>query len=84
MTDSSPKDQSQTDIRLRTMLSSWHQSPRYRSAALTRHRSRAVKLASHTDLDQELKEPRYAEWKLVVVTLLVLTFLDYLFLPHLH
>jgi hypothetical protein len=83
MTGSSPKDQSQMDIRLRTILSSWHQNPRYRAVALTRYRSQPVKLASHTDLDRELKGPRYAEWKWVVITLLVLTFLDYLFLPHL-
>jgi hypothetical protein len=54
MTDSTRRDQSWTAIRLRTILTSWHQNSRYRSIALTLHQP-TVKLASQTDLNLELK-----------------------------
>ena len=43
MTGSTRRDRSLADIRLRTILTSWHQNSRYRSAALTLRRSQPVK-----------------------------------------
>jgi hypothetical protein len=80
----SPKDHGRADSRLRTILSSWHQSPRYRSVALTQHRNRPVKLASEKDLDRELKPQRHVEWKWFLITLLVFAIIDHLCLPHLR
>jgi hypothetical protein len=79
MTGSTRRDRSLADIRLRTILTSWHQNSRYRSIALTLHRSQSVKLASQTDLNLELKEPRFAElWRWFLIPLIVLTVVDYL------
>ena len=59
MTDFRPSDQgwAKADIRLRATLSSWHQSPRYRTEAATRHRSGSVRPSSHSDLNREVRRP---------------------------
>jgi hypothetical protein len=71
------------DIRLRAILSSWHQSRRYRSKAVKQHRSHPVRPSSQTDLNQEFKNPR-SEWRWFLIPLLVFIIIDYLYLPILH
>jgi hypothetical protein len=74
-------DPPQTDNRLRTILSSWHLSPRYRSEALTQRRKQPVPSARQTDLNREFKEGwRVTGWQWFVVPLVVLTIIDFFYL----
>jgi hypothetical protein len=86
MTDFRPTDQgwAKADIRLRAILSSWHQSPRYRTEAATRHRSGSVRPSSHSDLSREFGRPRHTEWQWFLIPLLVLVVTDYLSLLYLR
>jgi hypothetical protein len=72
MTDSRPTDQKsgvRADIRLRAILSSWHQSRGFRSVAATHYRRRAVRNASQTDLNREFKKQRHADWRWFLISL---------------
>jgi hypothetical protein len=71
-------DPRQADNRLRTILSSWHLSPRYRSEALTQHHLRPVPSSHWKELDRELKEP--AVWKWSLFSLIGFTIIDFLWL----
>jgi hypothetical protein len=71
------------DNRLRAILSSWHRSARYRSEALKRHQRRPVPSARQTELNREFKEAqRFSEWQSFLVSLIVLTIIDYFYLQH--
>jgi hypothetical protein len=62
-------DPRQADNRLRTILSSWHLSPRYRSEALTQHHVRPVPSSHWRELDRELKETgHFAVWQWFLVS----------------
>jgi len=81
MSDPRPTDQglARADIRLRTILSSWYQSSRYRPAGVTHRRSHAVRNASQTDLNREFKKPRHTEWPWSLIALLVFIVIDCLY-----
>ena len=78
MIEPRPSDQglARADIRLRTILSSWYQSSRYRPAAVTH---RPVRNASQTDLNREFKKPRHTEWPSFLIALLVFIVTDFLY-----
>jgi len=71
-------DPHQADNRLRTILSSWHLSPRYRSEALTQHHLRPVPSSHWKQLDRELKEP--AVWQGFLFSLIGFTIIDFFWL----
>jgi hypothetical protein len=66
-----------TDTRLRAMLTSWHKSRRYRSEDQA---PRPVRATRQTELNREFKKVRYREWPWFLITLLVLTILDFFYL----
>jgi hypothetical protein len=81
MTDPPPTEQgfASADTRLRTILSSWYQSSRYRPAAVTHgRRSHPVRNASQTDLKREFKKPRHSDWASFLTALLFFIVIDYL------
>jgi hypothetical protein len=74
-------DPRQVDNRLRAILSSWRQSPRYRSEALTEHQARPVPSSHWRDLDRELKDTaRFAVWQWFLFSLIGFTIIDFLWL----
>jgi hypothetical protein len=81
MIDPRPSDQglARADIRLRTILSFWHQRSRYRPAAVTHRRSQPIRNARQTDLNREFKEPRHTEWRSFLIALLVFIVIDFLY-----
>jgi hypothetical protein len=68
----------QADNRLRTILSSWHLKPRYRSEALTQHYVRPVPSSHWRELDRELKET--AVWQWFLFSMIGFTIIDFLWL----
>ena len=74
-------DPLQDDNRLRTILSSWRRSPRYRSEALTQLRV-PVPSSRWRELDRELKEDtgRFADWQLFLFSLIGFTIIDFFWL----
>jgi hypothetical protein len=76
-----PTDQglARADIRLRTILSSWYQSSRYRPAAATHRRSHPIRNASQTDLNREFRKPRRTEWPSFLIALLVFIVIDFIY-----
>jgi hypothetical protein len=65
------------DNRLRAILSSWYRRPRYRSE--TQHPP--VPSSRQTELNREFKEgPRFIGWQWFLVSLSVLTIIDFFYL----
>ena len=77
-----PTDQgwAKAEVRLRAILSSWHQSRRYRPEA-SQYRNNPVRSSRQTDLNREFKKPRYTEWQWFLIPLLAFTVIDYLCFP---
>jgi len=74
-------DPRQADNRLRTILSSWHLGPRYRSEALTQHHVRPVPSSHGMALDRELKETgRFAVWQWFLFSLIGFMIIDFFWL----
>jgi hypothetical protein len=74
-------DPLQTNFRLRAILASWYQSPRYRSEASTQDRNHPVPSARQTELNREFKEGWwFTGWQWFVVPLFVLTIIDFFYL----
>jgi len=74
-------DPRQADNRLRTILSSWHLSPRYRSEALAQYRVRPVPSSHWRELDRELNETRrFAVWQWFLFSLTGFTIFDFFWL----
>ena len=81
MIDSDPAKRNGSDIRLRSILSSWHQSRGYRSVAAAHYRNLPVRFASQTDFNREFKRQRRIGWKWFMLALVAFTIIDYLYLP---
>jgi hypothetical protein len=74
-------DSLRSDTRLRTILTSWYRSPRYRSEALMQHRRRPVLQSSQTELNRELeRKSHFTEWQWFLVSLIVFMIVDYFYL----
>ena len=59
-----------TDTRLRAILSSWHNSRRYRPEGAEQHRNCPVRITGQTELNREFETERYSEWRWPLVALL--------------
>jgi hypothetical protein len=74
-------DSIEADNRIRTILSSWYRSGRYRSDALKQHQNYDVPSSRETELIREFKEaPWFHESRWFIISLIALTIIDYCYL----
>jgi hypothetical protein len=68
------------DIRLRTLLSSWKSSRGFRTVRAHHYRKQIVPHASQTELNREFENPKQTSAGWFVITLQVLSVIDYVYL----